>query len=301
MRKVEFSKHFFNTTYKDFVTRFYNTIIEMNKWNASISGSSLHLISNYMEITKNTYESVLLFTTMASKRQKRVEYYFTIPPLTRTFVDMLCNIIFIFENCPERIDMHNKAFYRSFKEEVDFYINEFGQDSTWIDYINENKSILSEISTGTILHNGKKTKLKGIPLHEIKYWPIPSKMVPFDKKTKKYSYVLSDDRRRIINVLKDWFYGGLSEQSHVKSTGVYLRSMLDAKVGKTREIYEKKVANVASKNLIEMTAFINAIFTEINAEWYLGYEKDLDRYWKKLLKADPYFEHLYNIRYKNLL
>lgn len=241
------------------------------------------ILASLVKVTENTYHSIqFLCAEKPECFARKLEYIVAVPPMVRTLLDALCNIIFMFEDLPNRIDWFAKSGWRENYEKLNRYKKNFGNDIHW-------KKPLSNLSNW-LDETKNKYEIDIVKINEIPYWPIPFQMTKGEK--------LSKDRLNIIKYLIDYFHRELSSESHLSFHGLIKSAAWISE--KRDEDYEDKIKDLRTDNIINATTFVLALLSELENELKYERTQKLIELWV-ILNETGISRKIYELRYRKLL
>jgi len=234
--------------------------------------------------TDNTFHTIRALCLDDPKYPLRREDALSVGPLSRTILDSLFTLIFLFDDLPNRANWYFKGGWRSIWEEQQLYVATYGSDTRWTDWLAERQRFLDN----TADRFGLTTAEKANPPTTLKYWPIPSGMRR-DKQT-------SAARIDLMNYLDDWYYGDLSSESHLSLPGLVMRSMaLDPDQDPDECAW--RLDKQRSDNVLRATVLALAFVSEIEIECRFGLVTRLKYVWTVLAGYFGLAKELYDTWY----
>jgi hypothetical protein len=140
----------------------------------------------------------------------RVEFAVSVPPLTRTLADYIFTVIYIFDQPAERLADFYKANWAKLHEEHSRLQQRYGSDPEWADWL---------AAHGAEVEGWKRdgqvtTREERNPNALSRRWPNPGGM-----RRNTSDSVRSD----FLGFLNEWYYAGLSQDSHMSGPGMLRR------------------------------------------------------------------------------
>ncbi|HKE85610.1 MAG TPA: hypothetical protein VKB50_17735 [Vicinamibacterales bacterium] len=158
-------------------------------------------------LTENTFNSIrFLAADTPQNPSRKLEFGISVLPLARTILDSVFTVAFLFEDLPTRWSWFLKSGWREQRNELERYRTEYGTDSDWTDWLQQNQELLDWLKTEapiTPAEEADATKL-------IRWWPNPGKMA---------NQVTDTRLQADLRYLNDWFYREMSAASHLSWTG----------------------------------------------------------------------------------
>ncbi len=240
-----------------------------------------------LAVAENTFNTIRsLCADEPAHPSWKSEYAVSVPPLTRTILDNLFTIVFLFEDLPARSKWFLKSGWRELYEENQRYLRTYGSDPAWKESLAKQSWFLDYAKTGWQITPEEVSNPK-----EIKWWPNPGKMIMHTETSKP--------RRDYLAYLNDWFYKELSSESHLSWPGLAKRSM--HLLNKDRDDHDTVLDKFRSDCFTMSIALLLAFLSEIQIE--LGYDlsERLKYIWHVLNPGFNMVRELYDYRYANLL
>ena len=240
-----------------------------------------------VEVAGNTYHTIrILCADPHPHPSVKPEYVVSAPPLTRSILDNLFTIVFLFEDLPVRTKWFLKSGWRELYEENQRYQLRYGSDPLWAGWLTNRLSFQDQMKTEWGI-SGQEAANPA----KIKWWPNPGKMTNHTD--------TSNVRRQYLAYLNDWFYKELSSASHLSWPGLASRSM--HLLNQDREQRDRDLNKFRSDCFTMTVAILLAVLSEIQVE--LGYDLSprLKYIWGILKPGFTMVRELYEYRYEALL
>lgn len=239
-------------------------------------------------VSANTYRTMLFFCADKPQDSKpKLEYSLSAGPLARTILDALFTVLFLLEDLDTRTPWFMKAGWREVVEELRRANAAHGADAKWTSYLRG----LEEFAESSKLSDFEITPEEDGDVKKIKYWPIPSQMIP---------QVNDADLKIYMEYLRDWFYRELSQETHLSWRGLAKRGgylLLD----RSSEQERWDIAKQKSDTLGATVVLLLAMMSEIELFFDFGARQRLKFVWHII---NPYFQQgqeIYELRYANSL
>jgi len=203
--------------------------------------------------------------------------------LNRTLLDSLYVIEAFIEDPEKYPRAYTLAGYRMMWEEYTREKKQFGKDPDWADYLKD-KSKFVEYSAEIYKLSSEEAKS---PTKNIKYWPIPSRMLREN--------IFSKERHVFLQNVYDWHYGWGSALSHFQWAG------MSASTFSRSPEHHWQPGKFESDAVYKCILYLLMITSEIEAVFKLGLNQDLKHLWTIV---GSYFEEAkdyYESRFKKLL
>jgi len=204
--------------------------------------------------------------------------------LVRSLIDTLFNVVALAEKPKKHTRQYELAGFRTVWEEYERELKRYGDDPDWEQYINEKKRFLDE----SVELFGLTDKEKSDPKGQIKYWPIPSKILK--------GKMVSREKRNFLRKIYIWRYGESSEWSHQKWTGIAIG--VYGTMPERHEIPEKFESDAVYKGAIFLLMIVSEI---VKSGEYGSVVQELRYIWTILNHYFAEAAEYYRVRYDLLL
>lgn len=253
------------------------------KWDGLL-GAQL-LIQGSVRVVATTYQLIRFICKDANRYRdawQKLEFVTATPPLTRSILDALFALVFLFDDVPAKSEMFIKGGWREMCEESERMARDYGSNSKWQGYLTDRTAKMEEMR---VLRNlppcGEETK-------KLPYWPYPGSMLRHNQ--------LSDERKAYLQYLNDWYYKELSSADHLSFLGLIVRV-----TPLMRPEDDNVKLNVLRSHFLESTlSLVVAILSEIQIEAGFEHAERLKYVWGILNQLDNPRE-LYDLRYRDRL
>ena len=273
---MEFSEYIH--TYRNFVSE-RKPKIEHGIYLCTYLIQNLYVCQNYL----NT--SLYVSLTKNAICNQKDEFQLVLPLLTRVLSDMLCNIVYIFEDSSIRTRWYVKSGLHDIYEDIERDEKIYGKMQP--------KRLLSRNSAFDNLikkmHLDKK-EINNFCKKDL--WPTPPKMV-----RKNYLKInrLSGDRIELIKFILEYYFKRLSQSAHQTFDGLLLSSVPMLLKN------EKEIPTYANEQIIDIITLILAIITEIEIGCNYDEQERMNYYWGFVKSFDCLSEKLFEMRYKDAI
>src|SRR6266480_273124 len=140
------------------------------KWKSL--GGAATVLESFARIVHSSFHTIVVLSFDKPTYPLTPEDSLSVPPITRTLLDILFSTIFLLENLPTRSTQYFKGGWRENAEELQRIVARYRQDPGWTEWI-----------TGFRAHLEQAADLYGITAEEranpqkLPYWPIPSRIL----------------------------------------------------------------------------------------------------------------------------
>jgi len=214
----------------------------------------------------NTYHTIKILSSDTPKPPIMREDALSVGPLSRTILDSVFMVIFVFHDLPLRNAWYWRSGWRSLWEELQSYTAAHGTDPDFTDFIALQKQWLDS----TAVRYGLSAVEIANPRLIKPWWPNPGRMLK-DKRT-------SPDRLARMQFLNDWYYGQLSAESHLSLPGLVMRSTALIP-GHDPDELAWRMDKARSDNFLVATFMVLAFASEIEIECRFGLSERLKYVW----------------------
>lgn len=233
-----------------------------------------------------------LCATVPSDAYRKPEFVITAPPILRSVLDALANIVYLFEDLTRRSDDFSRRGWKEDYDKTQRYFAAYGSDSWWKPYLDQMTS--EELRIRTMLG------IKNEDVGKLRRWPTLGAMV--SKNEKEPDRVCDDDRRALLTYVNDWFYRELSQETHLSPPGLYRRAeVLLVESRLWTDEHRDTIDQLRSDIYMVGMMLLMSIASELQNELRLGLAERLVRLWSRLSLHSRMIEELYNFRYWTLL
>ncbi|HEV7920010.1 MAG TPA: hypothetical protein VGR02_04380 [Thermoanaerobaculia bacterium] len=259
------------------------------EWPASIDRhpATKIVLRLLIAISENTYRTIRYFSAeKPPDGARKLQYTLSAPPLARTILDALFTVVFLFEDLHERTSWYVRAGWREMEEKRSRFQSAYGSEPSWHEYLSSYGAVVAEDRELWSISDAEIADLK-----RLKYWPTPGKMS---------EACASEERRKYLRYLNDWFYRELSQDSHLSWPGLWRRGgyfLFPKPSNEERTILEK----VRSDNLSIAVILLLALISEIELELRLGLADRAKYVWGILVPYAGEAKEIYDLRYNGRL
>ena len=244
------------------------------------------LLRAFVLVSANTYHSVrYLCADRPSDASRRPEFAISVPPLARTLVDTLFNIVFLFENPGAHIRWYWRSAWREYREDLDRYKESYGSDACWSEWISNFEKAVEKFREPWFVETEAGA-------NDVRYWPHPGQMLKAAE--------LSAQGREFLRYLNDWFYKDLSRSSHLSGSGLIVRSFTLFEYPENPH-RDDSLARVKGSSVFTVVTLFLAILSEIEGKLRFGLTPRMEYLWGLLKAYSEEARDLYEKRYSALL
>jgi hypothetical protein len=234
-----------------------------------------------------TFDAIIFLVTDYEVPGRRPEFALVVTPMTRTIIDDVFNVVYIFDDPVENAKWWYRSGWREAME-VDAGLREaHGNEPKWDSFLTEHARWVEWMASDAKVTSEQKANPK-----KVSWWPVPGAMVDPGR-----AAVKDPARLAFLTELKKHFYSRHSQDSHGSLLGITRAALLDEHVEERAEhlmTYKTKVL------LDAVTAYLE-LLSEIVVEARLPFEASrLLRAWRHI-EQWPDAKHLLGLRYGSLL
>ncbi|SRR5216683_2085116 len=249
-------------------------------------GQAHLLVLGSVKLSATTYQLIkfLCQDKYLDPWQKR-EFITSVPPLTRSILDSLFNLVFLFDDVPRKAEMYVQSGWREMCEATERVERNHGSKPKWIKHLRERaKSMEAMRRMGNLPPRGPETS-------KLPYWPTPGQMIR--------SAQLSDDRRKYLTDLNDWYYRELSSTAHLSFPGLILRAQ--PLLADDRETSETSLRKLKANCFPLTICILLALLSEVQIEAQFAFANRLKYVWRVLSEFYDQIREIYEMRYESFL
>ncbi len=243
------------------------------------------LVQLHLQLTHTSYQATRFICAEQPEDPKRkIEYISAVPPIARSMLDGVFNIIFVSTDPEKKTRHYYRAGWRETAEHYQQYQEQYAALPEWKEWLESLKKLADALAKdeGLSTENPK----------EVAYWPIPSQMIKEPG--------LPTPIKDFLIYLDDWFYGAYSQESHLSWPGLAIRGsifLLDIKSDSDREKASKRRSDLLASAMLLLLMMLS----EVSALFSLQHEKELQYIWTILLSYFGEAKEVYEKRYQSLL
>jgi len=243
-----------------------------------------------VRIAAITFDSIrFLIADQPVNDARRKEFAVSVPPMARTILDAVFNVVFIFDDPAKNARRYYAGGWLNAKEHDDALHARHGADPTWVSWLAEHHRWVDWMAT-----DAKLTAAERANPATVKYWPHPGRMLRADTAFKDAG------RRTYLELLDDRFYGHLSQDSHGSLLGISRGGFLCDDHQRPPN-YDDMITTYKTQVFLHSLTIYLALLSEITVDARLGFQaRELVRVWKHIRDWSEATE-LFDARYGALL
>lgn len=239
-------------------------------------------------LSANTWETILHLCKDQMDHGLKIEFLASVPPLTRTILDALMTLVYLFDDPVERCRRYFVSGWGKGMVHYGRMQERYGTDPRWEKWLRA-----FHASTEGLLESVTPTDEEKADLKLAGYWPGPGKMAKACRDPK---------RKELLDLLNTMFYGQLSEDSHLAFPGLARRLAVLHKPVEGMPLFDKQ--RYRTVTFVTAQTLYVAYLSEVVGELGLSYQKErLRAVWAKM-SLSPYWDNaimLYEKRYEEWL
>lgn len=265
-------------------------------------GEPLYLYLEMMiRVSGDTWRASRFLSSNNLEHGREVQFLFAVPPLTRTILDALLTVIFMFDDPAANVRRYYAGAWRDRYEKHHQLVQAYGTDPAWASRLRVDMADIDQIAVLAKIGQGERdnldkrlagdTTLK--PL--VDYWPNPGR---FGK-----SLQLKDPRRaEFVRHMNEYYYGDLSQDSHLGFCGLQRRGGMYAEPAEGFDL-DRHHTDCRTRFMAEMLTIYSALLSELSCQLAFEHEKKRLRedVWAYLDHSDLDAAGLYKERYEEWL
>jgi hypothetical protein len=172
------------------------------------------ILSLMTNVVRVTWDSVrFLCATTVDSPGRRLDFAVAVPPLSRTILDAIFNVVFIFDKPTSNARWYCAGGWRETFELQQRLTARYGAREEWNEYLKRHDTAVTGFAEDADI-----TPEEAANPRLVAYWPHPGRML---KKDLKFA---DSTRHAFLSFLNTWFYGHLSGDSHMSLMGLARRA-----------------------------------------------------------------------------
>jgi len=245
------------------------------------------LVLSQLRIAINTCDAIrYLIAHKPPDPDRRPQFVLVSPVLERSIVDVLCNLIFLFNDLEANTSRYWKATWREHTEEHSRFEKTYGHLPQWAEWLSGRQTFIAKMKTAHKITSGEEAKPNLIP-----YWPIPNQMAR--------NADLCDKRRDFLQYLIDWYYRIRSSAAHASGRGMLNHAV--PLIGDESKERADLLEQTRSENMFASVTLMLAVVSELESELNLGLAERALYLWTLVGEYCPDAKEVYERRYQALL
>jgi len=208
----------------------------------------------------------------------------SIPPLTRSILDSLFALVFLFDDVPAKSEMFAKGGWRELCEETERTERDYGSNPKWIEALKKRREYMEAMRAA------RNLPPCGPEASRLPFWPTPGQMIRSNQ--------LSDDRKQYLTYLNDWYYRDLSSSAHLSFPGLILRSKPLLTWLGDDESTEVDLKFLRGVFMTQTLCLLLALLSEVQIEARFAFADRLKYVWRILVEHFDVAKEIYEIRYE---
>lgn len=284
----------------EFKEELHNVLLSVSnkterEWPTTVGAPQSHLIVlGHFRISITAYETLRYFSAELPRNDaaRKPEFVVSAPPLIRSILDALANILFLFEDIgPRSVEFARRA-WKEDNERGQRYRKRYGNDASWAEFFAHLDRRDAEVRSALQISDEDAQALRR--------WPTLGAMI--SKNVKEKDRLRDDARRAYLVFLNDWFYKDFSSDTHLSPPGFYRRAELVLRESRLWNEQERLAQGILrTKALVAAIGLLLAMSAELEHELGFGMGERIVRIWSRLNYYSPDLRELYEERARDLL
>jgi hypothetical protein len=259
------------------------------EWPAKLGGQSHAMLFTFaLKTAYWTYAaSKYLVADKPQDATRRQEFAASVPPLTRTILDLLFNVVFVLDDYPARLCWYFDSGRREVETKITRYKKSYSGDPRWTRW-------LTNFERSKDIFVQHCDAVCGRTRAPNSWFPHPGKMLgqKLFKNPSLYDF---------LTYLDEWVYGDLSSSSHGHWSGLVQRMGQVLRIERS-DNDDLRIANkYRSDVLLQQMTLLLCLVTEIIVAADFDNKAKAAYLWQLLSALSDEAKDLYNLRYQVLL
>jgi hypothetical protein len=235
--------------------------------------------------------TIYLLADKPEDPKRMLEFAIVVPPINRTIVDMVFNVIFILDDYGNRLCWYLTSGCREVTEQVERFKLHYGNDPEWTKWLHD----YEEGSKGHFMirdllcHNAVSPPTR--------WFPHPGAMI---SKGRKISFK-NEASKNFLEYLDAWYYRVLSSSSHSHWHGLAERAVQIHRMESTSEDDRKFALKYKSDCIMQQVTLILCLLSELILFTKFDGKSQLAYLWGILTQYWGLADEIYSMRYKSVL
>jgi len=243
------------------------------------------VLRGFLVAAMQTYASICIL--LAEKRPKRLMLQAAI--LNRALFEILATVVGLTEDPGSRMEILKRESYRGHAERHARWVERFGSDPKWTEYLEVSRRGLSLIAN-TLGLAPEVEKNPGLIKDK---WPTPGVMI-HGRASRAITPFVSCTRLAVLKEIYESHYSQLSEQAHGRVASMAVAMLVDD------PSLQGNPGLGESDITLSALIFMACILSEIEAAGAYPHHRKLDELWTYLRETHDEAKDLWGMRYENL-
>lgn len=217
---------------------------------------------------------------------RHLEFAVAAPPLNRTVLDLVFNVVFIFDDYNERLCWYMESGLNEIERTIARFRNTYAGNPAWDQW-------LAEFAKANAPFTDTRDRVCSGKLPPKKRFPHPGGIL-------KEKFKCADSLK-FLNYLNDWFYRDLSSSSHGHWRGLGSRTAQIFRIETKDDAQIKYAQKYKSDCLVEQVALMLCLVSEIIAAAQFDNKSQANYIWGILAAYSLMTKELHEMRYQKLL
>jgi hypothetical protein len=259
------------------------------EWPIPLGGVGAHAVPFLFALNTARWTYVATRYLLADKpedQRRHLEFAVAAPPLTRTLLDLVFNLVFIFDDYHERLCWYLASGLNEVEKMIARFRNTYAGSPAWDPWLAQFAHINAPFAeTRDRVCSGKQP---------------PKNRFPHPGLILKQKFRCADSLK-FLNYLNDWFYRDLSSSSHGHWMGLSTRAAQVLRIQAKDDVQLKYAQKYKSDCLVEQVAVMLCLVSEIIAAAQFDNKPQANYIWAILAAYSLMTKELHEMRYQRLL
>lgn len=249
---------------------------------------SAYIVWSQYRLAQVTFKAIrYLAAEKPADYNRKPEFVLAVPPLLRSIVDALANVVYLFSNLSQRTGQFLQGGWREDYEHFERDKVRLAGDPDATTFLEQLGARVDQVRAAVGID-------PSTPASKIPYWPILSRMIR--------DGTLSHERLAFLKFLDTRFYRDLSSGTHFSGPGVHLRTHLLFRPQHklTADDLEEFAGHRSAVYMVAM-ALMFCLMSELEIELRFGLSERMIRLWTRVNSYWPDFKSIYDQWYASRL
>ena len=259
------------------------------EWPITLGGIGAHALPFLFALKTARWTYVATCYLLADKPEdthRHLEFAIAAPPLNRTVLDLVFNVVFIFDDFHEHLCWYLESGLNEAEKVIARFRNTYAGNPAWDPW-------LAEFATSNAPFADTRDRVCSAKQPPKRPFPHPGGILK-----QKFK---SPDALKFLNYLNDWFYRDLSSSSHGHWRGLGSRTAQVLRMEAKDDAQLKHAQKYKSDCLVEQVALTLCLVSEIIAAAQYDNKPQANYIWGVLAAYSLMAKELHEMRYQKLL
>jgi hypothetical protein len=245
-----------------------------------------------VSLTYWTFKATLyLLADKPEDPKRKLEFAIVVPPLNRTILDMVFNVIFILDDYRDRLCWYITSGCREVTDQVERFKFRYANDPEWTKWLHDYEEASKAHFAIRDLVCGNATPPPSSP------FPLPGAMISKKRKIR----FNNEGSRDFLEYLNAWYYRTLSSASHSHWQGLGERATQIFRMESASESDRKIALKYKSDCLMQQVTLILCLLSELVLFTKFQGQSQLAYLWGILKQYWGFADEIYRMRYETVL